>query len=124
MEEYKKRTQEEEVSDNLDKNAVVKFFLNLSPHQRIHYPSVYCIYEHRTIFYKRLECLVKKGYMADEGMLDLAKQGCKMARQVLLMVLRFNASGEEKDFGLMCCQVTKMLDVEKELMQKLNYINS
>lgn len=119
---YAKRGLSPEIKDNYDSNAIVNFFSNLILGERIHYPSVYCIYEHKVIFAKRIQYLIQHGYMEKNSVVELAAELEKVCRKILLLVIRYNESMEKEIFGILYMEVKKMLDMETELLSQCNFL--
>lgn len=119
---YRERAYSPAINDNYDSHAVVHFFANLTMGVDIHYPSVYCIYEHKALFEKRIEYLLAHGCIENDGVMELSTEGRKISRKVLLMTLRYNSSPEKELLTVLYKEVKKMLDVEKELLSKINFI--
>lgn len=118
---YVKRGLSPEIKDRYDSNAIVNFFSNLIFGKKIHYPSVYCIYEHKVIFAKRIQYLIQQGYMEKSSVVELAAELEKVCRKILLLVIRYNSSLEQEIFGVLYMEVKKMLDMEKELLSQCNF---
>ena len=123
LELYRKRALMSDIIDYYDSNAVVKFFTNLTMGETIHYPSVYCIYEHKTLFEKRIAYLIQQGHMEKNNILELMAELRKQSRKVLLLVIRYNSSMEKEMFNILCEEVKKMLEWERELLSKMKFIN-
>lgn len=122
LELYIKRGLSSEISDYYDTNGVTNFFANIVMGKKIHYPSVYCIYEHRIVFEKRISYLIQQGYIEDNNIVESATELKKLSRKILLMVIRYNLSMEKEIFGIIYEEVKKMLIVEKNLLSKIKFI--
>lgn len=119
LELYMKRSLSNDRNDNFDRNAVIQFFSSLVAGKRIHYPSLYCMYEHKVIFTKRIAYLIRQGKIKEDGVFELAKELEKGSRKVLLLGIRYNDSPDFEMFGVMMKEVEKLLDLEKRLLSKM-----
>lgn len=119
---YSERARLPVMSDNYDSHTVIHFFSNLTVGEAIHYPSVYCIYEHKALFEKRIKYLLAHGYIENNGVMELAAEVRKSSRKVLLMVIRYNSSMEKELLDIIYKEVKRMSDIEKELLSKIDFI--
>lgn len=119
---YSSRLFSPRVKDNYDSNAVVQFFSNLVAGETIHYPSVYCMYEHRIIFEKRIAYLISHHYIEKNAVIERAEELKKISRKILLLVIRYNEVMESEIYSVLYKEVKKMLDCEKELFSCINFI--
>ena len=102
--------------NNFDLNAIIKFFSHLIPGKMIHYPSLYCVYEQKTIFKKRIIFLIQEGYIKEDSILEKVKKLEQISRKILLLGIRYNTSFEMEIFDLMFHEVKKMITAEKEIL--------
>lgn len=112
-----------DINDYYDLNAVANFFANLIVGEKIHYPSIYCIYEHKVIFEKRITYLIQQGYVERNGIVELAAELKRFSRKILLLAIRYNSSMEQEIFGILCEEVKKMLVMEKKMLTQVNFID-
>lgn len=116
---YTRRSLAEAGHSNYDINAEKGFFLNLKPGKTIHYPSLYCIYEHKALFSKRIAYMIQKGVIEENEILQQAHELEKMSHKILLLGLRYNASMEIQVFDMLFQEVRHMLDTEKAFAMQL-----
>lgn len=119
LELYREYNSESE--NNYDLNAITKFFSNLSPGKIIHYPSLYCIYEHKKIFTRRISYLVQNGYIKDPAMEKKVKELEKMSRKILLLGICYNHSFEIEIFDLIFCEAKKMIATERKILGVIHW---
>ncbi len=104
-----------------DLNAIREFFYRLSPNKEIHYPSLYCIYEHKVIFLKRMKYLIHQGYVENNGILDKAKELEKLSYKILLLGIRYNSSFEMQIFNIIIQEVQKFIELEENFLGSVSF---
>lgn len=101
---------------NYDLGAIICFFSNLVPGKKIHYPSLYCIYEHKIILVKRIQFLARQGSTELNDLLVRAKKLEQASRSVMILGISYNISLNTDMFTTMFDEVKEMIKVEKELL--------
>ena len=86
----------------------------------IHYPSLYCLYEHKQIFARRLNYMYKRQMLQDIGVVEKENNLVKLYRKIMLLGIQYNASMDSKLFQNIC-NVMKNA-IEKEI-DSINYCN-
>lgn len=110
----------ENVGDNFyDINAVKSFFSNLEIGKIIHYPSLYCMYEHKVIFTRRLEFLLANHLFVNEEVVAQAKRIAKTYRKIMLLGIQYNASMDSRLLGVICDEVKKVVTEEREMLMEI-----
>ena len=117
---YKKNSFSKADRNVFDLNSVVNFFSNLYPGIPVHDPSLYCIYEHKIIFYKRLVYLNRKGWHIEKHILEMAEELCKKSRKVMLLGIAYNKSLKNSNFKVMLREAGLLTELEKNLLYHLN----
>lgn len=106
-------------NNRFDLNAIINFFSNLIPGQAIHYPSLYCIYEHKVMFMKRILYLIEQDYIKREGhqILEKINKLKQLSHKILLLGIRYNYSYETELFDYMFYDAKKMIHLEKNILE-------
>lgn len=99
--------------------AILNFYSNLIVGKKIHYPSLYCIYEHKKIFANRISFLIEKGMIKEKDVLEQAKELEKISRKILLFGINYNSNLATEMFDVIYNEVEKMLDLEAKLLLKI-----
>lgn len=86
---YQKSLQNED-GRILDLRAEQRFFGNIMMEQQIHYPSLYCLHEHKSIMEKRVDFLMERKYIKrDEKLCGYVRQLKKDYKKLMLMGVQF-----------------------------------
>lgn len=105
--------------NNCDMGAILNFYSNLIVGKKIHYPSLYCIYEHKKVFANRISFLIEKGMIKEKDVLEQAKELEKISRKILLFGINYNSNLATEMFDVIYNEVEKMLDLEAKLLLKI-----
>ncbi len=111
---YVKNDLTEASANNYDINAERKFFMHLKPGELLHYPSLYCIYEHKAVFVRRIEYLMQGGKIRAPEVLRKIKELERQCHNILLLALRYNASVDANIYDLIFKKAGEMLKLEKD----------
>ncbi len=115
---YMEQGRENTANRFFDMGAVKNFFSNLEIGKAIHYPSLYCMYEHKVIFLKRFEFLLDNQLLGNAEVVDKAKEIVKAYRKIMLLGIQYNTSMDSKLLGAICKEVEKVLVKEREMLAK------
>lgn len=89
LSEYQKSLQRED-RRILDLRAQQRFFERILMTQQVHYPSLYCLYEHKNIMERRIGFLMEQQYIEwDEKLCGYARQMKKDYKKLMLMGVQF-----------------------------------
>ncbi len=114
LEVYLKNSFSKEETNCFDVSAIYHFFSSLHMGERIHYPSLYCIFEHKTLFWKRLVYLAKHGWSIDENVIDVSKKLMNEYRKIMLLGLAYNVNFETTLFEQMRYKVKQAIETEEK----------
>ena len=96
-----------------DLNAELSFFSNLRVGAPVHVPSLYCIYEHKKLFEKRLDFMKKEGAPIKESDLNLAKELVRASHKVKLLGINYNSNPCEASFAAMLGAAKNLIELER-----------
>lgn len=111
---YKRNSKNDCEDTRYDLNAILSFFSNLRLGVPVHVPSLYCIYEHKMLFEKRLDFMKKEGVPIKESDLNKAKELIKISRKVMLLGKYYNSNLQESSFAAMLDAAKKLIELERD----------
>lgn len=97
-----------------------KFFYQLKKCQYLHYPSLYCMYEHKIIMRKRTEFLVGQGFIKEDGHIcDEITEIEKQFRKIMLLGVEYNLRNREYLLESVLLEAEKALERESSFVTRL-----
>lgn len=99
-----------------DIEAAYSFFSNLNSGEYIHYPSLYCMYEHKKLFLKRLSYI-----RFDSSKLSEYKAIVSYYKKIMLLGMQFNKNRDYSIFTSMLELAKKSIEMEKQFAKALNF---
>lgn len=104
----------------LDLRAQQQFFERIWMTRQIHYPSLYCLYEHKNIMERRVNFLMEQQYIErDEKLCDYARQIKKEYKKLMLMGVQFIMNRQTFLLEAICKKAVEALEKEKVFMELL-----
>lgn len=80
-----------------DLSATRRFFEDIVDTKIIHYPSAYCLLEHKKLMKKRILFLIAEGYISlEQAQLQLFDEIEKDYEKILMLVIKYNVTNIEK----------------------------
>lgn len=84
-------------NSNMNLNAESKFFEQMLISKEIHYPSAYCLLEHKQLMKKRILFLVANNFLNErEAQINLMEEIEKGYEKILMLVIKYNVSYNKK----------------------------
>lgn len=106
----------------LDAGAEKGYFENLLIERRIHYPSLYCMYEHKKNMVRRMEYLIEKRYISEADGKNLLTQIQDIEsdyKKIMLFGVKYILNQEKGLLEMIYIKAMKTIEREKEFIFKL-----
>lgn len=105
----------------LDMSAEKAFFEGICRGSKVHYPSLYCMYEHKVMMQRRLDFLMAQGIVVHdkENLPEQMRQIQKGYRKLLLMGVSYNLRPRDSLMREMVKMADTLMEKEGEFMEKL-----
>ena len=106
----------------LDAGAEKGYFENLLIERRIHYPSLYCMYEHKKNMVRRMEYLIEKRYISEADGKNLLTQIQDIEsdyKKIMLFGVKYILNQEKGLLEMIYIKAMKTIEKEKEFIFKL-----
>lgn len=104
----------------LDLRAQQQFFERIWMTRQIHYPSLYCLYEHKNIMERRVDFLMEQQYIGqDEKLCGYARQMKKQYKKLMLMGVQFIMNRQSFLLEAICKKAVEALENEKVFLDLL-----
>ena len=103
-----------------DLSAIRRFFEDIIDTKIIHYPSAYCLLEHKRLMKKRILFLIAERYISlGQAQLQLFDEIEKDYEKILMLVIKYNVVGMEKILKKIYGLGTQALGKEYDYMKLL-----
>lgn len=119
LSKYKDNFIKERGKNHYDANALLGFFHSLKEGEMIHYPSLYCLYEHKQIFARRLNYMYKRQLLKDMAAVEKGNNLVKLYRKLMLLGIKYNASMDSKLFQIICSVMKNAIEKEIDIIDYL-----
>ena len=101
-------------------SAEICFFNDILKFKSIHYPSVYCIWEHKKIMRMRIQFLLKNNYLKKyDELISIAYQIEEDAKIILQLTIKYNLTYNDKILLKILHKSNEMIEKEYELIGQL-----